>query len=88
MSNLRRHAVSFTEAASAFGDPLSVTIDDPQHSVGEHRCVLIGRTSMGRLVVVVHADRGNGAAEQHTQRSADNPPCASCRRALVLALEA
>jgi len=57
--NVKRHAVSFTEAASAFGDPLSVTIHDPFHSRGEDRFVLIGRTSAGRLVVVVHVDRGD-----------------------------
>jgi len=28
-ANLRKHGVSFEEAASAFGDPLSLTIPDP-----------------------------------------------------------
>jgi len=31
-ANLRKHGVSFDEAASAFGDPLSLTIPDPEHS--------------------------------------------------------
>lgn len=39
-SNERKHSVSFGEAASAFGDPLSMTITDPLHSMGEHRYVL------------------------------------------------
>jgi len=43
--------VAFTEAATAFGDPLSLTVPDPGHSVGEARFVLIGLTYMGRLVV-------------------------------------
>jgi uncharacterized DUF497 family protein len=37
--NLAKHGVSFEEASTAFGDPLSVTIDDPKHSVGEHRFI-------------------------------------------------
>ena len=31
-ANLRKHGVSFVEAATAFGDPLSITIPDPAHS--------------------------------------------------------
>jgi len=31
-SNLEKHKVSFEEASTVFGDPLSITIDDPQHS--------------------------------------------------------
>lgn len=34
-SNLRKHGVSFEEASTIFGDPLSVTIDDRQHSIRE-----------------------------------------------------
>jgi len=48
--------VAFTEAATAFGDPLSLTVPDPGHSVGEARFVLIGLTYMGRLVVVAHVE--------------------------------
>jgi uncharacterized DUF497 family protein len=57
-ANLRKHGVSFEEAVTAFSDALSSTIPDPLHSVGESRCVLIGLSSAGRLVVVVHVDRG------------------------------
>jgi uncharacterized DUF497 family protein len=58
-ANLRKHGVSFEEAATAFSDPLSSTIPDPLHSEWEARCVLLGQTSAGRLVVVVHVDRGS-----------------------------
>jgi len=37
-SNLRKHGVGFEEASTIFGDPLSVTIADPEHSIREHRC--------------------------------------------------
>jgi len=36
-ANRRKHGVSFREAISAFMDPLSITIPDPDHSVGEER---------------------------------------------------
>ena len=57
--NLRRHGVSFGEATSAFGDPLSRTIDDPDHSEDEERFILLGESARGRLLVVVHAERGD-----------------------------
>jgi len=55
-SNLGKHGVSFPEAATAFGDPLSITVPDPDHSVGEARFILIGVTYGHRLVVVAHAE--------------------------------
>jgi uncharacterized DUF497 family protein len=54
-TNLKKHGVAFPEAATAFGDPLSITIPDPEHSSGEARYILIGVSSLGRLVVVAHA---------------------------------
>ena len=57
-SNLEKHGVSFDEAATAFGDPLSLTIPDPDHSDDEERFILLGESFEGRLVVVVHTERG------------------------------
>lgn len=57
--NLSKHAVSFEEAATVFGDPLSLTIDDPEHSTDEDRFVTVGRSIRRRTLVVVHADRGD-----------------------------
>ena len=56
VSNEAKHGVAFAEAATAFGDPLSLTVPDPEHSVGEARFVLIGLTYMGRLVIVAHLE--------------------------------
>lgn len=55
--NLEKHGVSFAEASTTFGDPLSVTIPDPRHSEGEQRFVLFGMSEQGRLLAVVHTDR-------------------------------
>ena len=57
--NCRKHGVSFEEAATAFGDPLSITIPDPDHSIGEDRFILIGRSAVSRMFVVVHLERGD-----------------------------
>ena len=58
-TNLKKHGISFEEAATSFFDVLSVTISDPLHSEVEKRAVLIGQSSNGRLLVTVHADRGS-----------------------------
>jgi uncharacterized protein len=41
--NLEKHGVSFEEAATAFGDPRSLTDYDPDHSDQEDRFVPPGR---------------------------------------------
>jgi len=58
-SNLRKHGVSFEEAVTAFGDTLSLTIRDPEHSESEDRFVLLGLSANSRFLVVVHAERGD-----------------------------
>jgi uncharacterized DUF497 family protein len=57
-ANLLKHSVSFDEASAVFGDPLAGTIPDPEHSTDEQRFVTIGHSAQGRVIVVVHADRG------------------------------
>lgn len=57
-SNLRKHGVTFEEAASVLRDVLSVTINDPLHSVEESRFVTIGRSDRDRTLVVVHSEAG------------------------------
>lgn len=56
--NLRKHGVAFGEAATVFGDPLAVDLRDPDHSEDEERVVCIGRSYVGRLLVVAYTERG------------------------------
>lgn len=35
--NEKKHGVSFSGVATVFGDPLGLTISDPDHSEGEYR---------------------------------------------------
>ncbi len=58
-SNLAKHGVGFQEASTIFGDPLSLTIPDPEHSLSEKRYITVGRAFSGKLLVVVHTERGD-----------------------------
>jgi len=58
LSNRRKHRVAFAEASTVFGDPLSITIPDPDHGAAEERFVTIGVSDKRRLLVVVHTVRG------------------------------
>ena len=55
-SNLINHRVSFEEATTVFGDPLSQTFNDPDHSISERRFIIIGTSEQGRLLFVAHTD--------------------------------
>jgi len=55
-ANQRKHKVGFAEASTVFGDPLSVTIPDPDHL--EQRFVIMGMSGEQRLLVVVHTMKG------------------------------
>jgi len=56
--NVEKHRISFEEAATVFGDPFSLTIEDPSHPDYEVRFVTVGETVEHKMVVVVHTDRG------------------------------
>jgi len=56
-SNLAKHGVEFSDAATVFDDPLAITYHDLEHSDHEDRFITFGTTASGRLVVVVHVDR-------------------------------
>ncbi len=56
--NFAKHGVSFEEAATVFGDPLSDTFDDPDHSADERRFIIIGTSENGRMLTVAHSDDG------------------------------
>ncbi|MBN1660671.1 MAG: BrnT family toxin [Anaerolineae bacterium] len=58
-ANLSKHGVSFDEAATVFLDDLSLTGDDPDHSVSEERYVTFGISIAGHLLVVAHTERGD-----------------------------
>jgi uncharacterized DUF497 family protein len=56
-ANVKKHGVEFAEAMTIFGDPLELTIADPDHSEGEPRFLSIGLSAGSRLLVVAYAER-------------------------------
>lgn len=53
-SNLRKHGVSFEEAATVFLDAMALSGHDPDHSIEEDRYVTFGLSRLGRLLAVCH----------------------------------
>jgi uncharacterized DUF497 family protein len=54
-SNIKKHGVSFFEAATVFADPLAVYLDDGS---GVGTLVVIGTSLRERVLYVVHVQRG------------------------------
>jgi uncharacterized protein len=57
-TNRRKHGVGVQESSTVFGDPLSITIPDPDHDIDEEGCVIIGMSSKRNLLIAVHTIRG------------------------------
>ena len=55
--NRRKHGIWFEEAQTVFDDPDARLFDDPEISVREERCLLLGFSAVGRILVVVHCYR-------------------------------
>ena len=56
-NNLKKHKVSFEEAASVFGDPMAYTFADPDHSFREERWLMFGLSHVARVLAVVFTHR-------------------------------
>jgi len=55
-ANLRKHGVSFEDAATVFRNPLAKVLPDPTHSEQDPRSLAIGHSAGGRLLLVVFSD--------------------------------
>ncbi len=53
-SNVKKHGVSFSEAATVFYDENALVIADDDHSDNEDRFVILGLSTKLRILVVVH----------------------------------
>ena len=51
-SNLKKHGVSFSEAAMVFTNPLARIFADEEHSAGEQREIMVGHSPANRLLVI------------------------------------
>ena len=59
LSNIRKHGITFKNAAKAFFDPNAEIYDDEEHSQNEERFVLIGMDENERILTVCHCYRGS-----------------------------
>jgi hypothetical protein len=57
--NEHKHGVSFLEASEVFDDDHSSTVQDPDHSVDEARCLIFGASKQGKHLVVSYTERGD-----------------------------
>ncbi|MDO8263023.1 MAG: BrnT family toxin [Gallionella sp.] len=53
--------MSFEEARSIFFDDFGVQFFDDDHSSGEDRFLMLGRSSGAKLLIVWHCERDHGA---------------------------
>jgi len=58
-SNVAKHGVGFEEAMTVFDDDHAAIRDDPDHSIGEHREIIVGRSDTERILLVSFAERGD-----------------------------
>ena len=52
--NLRKHGVSFEEAATVFADPDALEWEDLEHSQQESRFKRLGISGRGRVLILVY----------------------------------
>lgn len=57
-SNLKKHKVAFSEAATILSDDFGITIYDPDNSEDEDRFITIGLSNLNRFLIVSHSDQG------------------------------
>lgn len=57
IANLKKHKISFDEAATAFRDPFAKIFDDVWHAEHEHREILIGYSQKHHLLLISFTER-------------------------------
>ncbi|MEI1280621.1 BrnT family toxin [Leptospira venezuelensis] len=61
--NLKKHGLSFTEAAFVFADAKTIYLPDPDHSIGEERLVALGKVRDLTIAVVIFVDKSKNDEE-------------------------
>jgi len=69
-SNIRKHGVSFDEAVTVFKDPLALIFDDEEHSEDEHREIIIGMSTLNKMLLVCFVERIEDTIRLISARSA------------------
>ena len=61
VANRKKHQVSFEEARSIFFDEFGVQFFDEEHAPDEERFLMLGLSSLAKLLIVCHCEREEGA---------------------------
>lgn len=72
-ANVRKHRVSFEEAATVFRDGLARIFDDVDHSIEESREIIIGHSAAGRLLLVAFTERADNTVRIISARVVSRP---------------
>lgn len=62
-ANIQKHGVTFEQASYVFADPFALNLYDPEHSEGEDRWVLLGKSLNEVVLVVVHTFKDEDGVE-------------------------
>ncbi len=79
-SNLRKHGISFDEAATVTFDPEALLIPDSAHSSTEVRLMLIGHSEAQRILTVVFTYRSSKNHEKEIYRIISARPASTTER--------
>ena len=55
--NSKKHGISFEDAKSVFFDDDAILFEDPDHSIGEERFLIIGFSKIKKICIVSHCYR-------------------------------
>jgi uncharacterized DUF497 family protein len=55
--NVRKHGVTFEEAATVFADDIALIEDDLEHSEAEDRFIIVGMSARDRILLTVYTIR-------------------------------
>ncbi len=80
ISNFTKHGVSFEEAKSVFLDEYARLKHDPDHSINENRYLLLGMSSLLKILVVVHTEIENDIIRLISARKATRKEAKQYRR--------
>ena len=67
--NAGKHGVTFEEASTVFYDDDAKIGDDPDHSEGEHRELIFGRSAEGRWLLVIFTERNDAIRIIHAREA-------------------
>jgi len=61
--NIRKHGITFEQAAYVFADPFALNKYDVEHSENEDRWILLGKSLSEAVLVVEHTFRDDDGTE-------------------------